>query len=93
MDTEGINDPKQDQNWTTKLFILCLTISSTFIYNINGIIGSNNIGKLHLMTDLNKFIQEPEDYGFLPRLVIYYVILLWNVQKFYRIFLGNQSQK
>ena len=70
LDTEGINDPKQNQNWTTKLFILCLVISSTFIYNINGIVGRDDIGKLRLMTDLSKFIQEPEDGDFLPRLVV-----------------------
>jgi len=70
LDSEGIDDPKQDQNWATKLFILCLALSSTFIYNINGIVGRDDIGKLYLMTDLSKFIQEPEDGDFLPRLVI-----------------------
>ncbi|CAG8711462.1 7620_t:CDS:2 [Rhizophagus irregularis] len=70
LDSEGIEVPKQDQNWATKLFILCLALSSTFIYNISGIIGKSNIGKLCLMTDLNKFIQEPEEGDFLPRLVI-----------------------
>ncbi|RIA94415.1 guanylate-binding protein [Glomus cerebriforme] len=70
LDSEGIDDPKQDQNWATKLFILCLALSSTFIYNINGIVGRDDIGKLYLMTDLSKFIQEPEDCDFLPRLVI-----------------------
>jgi hypothetical protein len=70
LDSEGIDDPKQDQNWATKLFILCLAVSSTFIYNINGIVGRDDIGKLYLMTDLSKFIQEPEDGDFLPRLVI-----------------------
>ncbi|PKC58232.1 GBP-domain-containing protein [Rhizophagus irregularis] len=52
LDSEGINDPSQDENWTTKLFILCLVIFSTFIYNINGIVNREDIGKLHLMTDL-----------------------------------------
>jgi len=70
LDSEGIDDPKQDQNWATKLFILCLAVSSTFVYNINGIVGRDDIGKLYLMTDLSKFIQEPEDGDFLPRLVI-----------------------
>ncbi|GES81403.1 guanylate-binding protein [Rhizophagus clarus] len=70
LDSEGIDDPKQDQNWATKLFILCLALSSTFIYNINGIVGRDDIGKLYLMTDLSKFIQEPENGDFLPRLVI-----------------------
>ena len=70
LDSEGINDPRQDQSWATKLFILCLAISSTFIYNINGIVGRDDIGKLYLMTDLSKFIQEPEEGDFLPRLVI-----------------------
>ena len=70
LDSEGIDDPKQDQNWATKLFILCLAISSVFIYNISGIIGRDDIGKLCLMTDLNSFIQEPEVGDFLPRLVI-----------------------
>ncbi|PKK71109.1 GBP-domain-containing protein [Rhizophagus irregularis] len=70
LDSEGIDDPNQDPNWATKLFILSLAISSTFIYNINGIIGKDDIGKLHLMTDLSKFIQEPKDGDFLPRLVI-----------------------
>ncbi|CAG8493144.1 19720_t:CDS:2 [Rhizophagus irregularis] len=70
LDSEGIDDPNQDQNWATKLFILCLALSSTFIYNINGIVGRDDIGKLYLMTDLSKFIQEPEEGDFLPRLVI-----------------------
>ncbi|PKC15476.1 GBP-domain-containing protein [Rhizophagus irregularis] len=70
LDSEGIDDPKQDENWATKLFILCLVVSSTFIYNINGIVGKDDIGKLYLMTDLSKFIQEPEVGDFLPRLVI-----------------------
>ncbi|GBB86956.1 hypothetical protein RclHR1_01340023 [Rhizophagus clarus] len=70
LDSEGIDDPKQDENWATKLFILCLVISSTFVYNINGIVGRDDIGKLHLMTDLSKFIKEPEYGDFLPRLVI-----------------------
>jgi len=70
LDSEGIDDPSQDENWATKLFILCLVISSTFVYNINGIVGKDDIGKLHLMTDLSKFIQEPKEGDFLPRLVI-----------------------
>jgi hypothetical protein len=70
LDSEGIDDPKQDENWATKLFILCLVVSSTFIYNINGIVGKDDIGKLHLMTNLSKFIQEPEVGDFLPRLII-----------------------
>jgi hypothetical protein len=69
LDSEGIDDPKQDQNWATKLFILCLAISSTFIYNINGLVRSDDIRKLCLVTDLSNFIQEPEG-DFLPRLVI-----------------------
>src|ERR1044072_8282862 len=51
LDSEGIDDPNQDQNWATKLFILCLVVSSTFVYNINGIVGKDDIGKLHLMTN------------------------------------------
>ncbi|RGB27243.1 guanylate-binding protein [Rhizophagus diaphanus] len=70
LDSEGIDDPSQDENWTTKLFILCLVISSTFVYNINGIVNREDIGKLHLITDLSKFIQEPKNEVFLPRLVI-----------------------
>ncbi|GES81402.1 guanylate-binding protein [Rhizophagus clarus] len=70
LDSEGIDDPKQDENWATKLFILCLVVSSTFIYNIDGIVGRDDIGKLYLMTDLSKFIREPEVGDFLPRLVI-----------------------
>src|ERR1051325_6910966 len=70
LDSEGIDDPGQDQNWATKLFILCLVVSSTFVYNINGIVGKDDIGKLHLMTNLSKFIQEPKGGDFLPRLVI-----------------------
>jgi guanylate-binding protein 1/3/4/7 len=70
LDTEGIDDPEQDQNWATKLFILCLVISSTFIYNINGVVGSSDVGKLHLMSDLSNFIQAPKDGDFLPKLVV-----------------------
>ncbi|PKY54489.1 GBP-domain-containing protein [Rhizophagus irregularis] len=70
LDSEGIDDPSRDENWATKLFILCLVISSTFVYNINGVVGREHIGKLHLMTDLSNFIKEPEYGDFLPRLVI-----------------------
>jgi len=56
-----------------------LVVFSTFIYNISGIADKDDIGNLNLMTDLSKFIQEPEDCGFLLRLVIYYMILLWNI--------------
>ncbi|PKY13077.1 GBP-domain-containing protein [Rhizophagus irregularis] len=70
LDSEGIDDPNQDPNWATKLFILCLVISSTFVYNINRIVGNIDIGKLCLMTNLNEFIQEPKDGDFLLRLVI-----------------------
>jgi hypothetical protein len=53
-----------------KLFILCLAISSTFIYNINGIVGKDDIGKLYTMTDLSKFLVNSEDdeKDYLPRL-------------------------
>ncbi|CAG8691941.1 4821_t:CDS:1, partial [Rhizophagus irregularis] len=46
----------QDENWATKLFILCLVISSTFVYNINGVVDREDMEKLHLMTDLSNFI-------------------------------------
>jgi hypothetical protein len=68
LDSEGFDNPKQDQNWATKLFILCLAISSVLIYNINGIIGRDDIGKLCLMTDLNSFIQEPEVGDFFTKI-------------------------
>ncbi|GET00172.1 guanylate-binding protein [Rhizophagus clarus] len=70
LDCEGIDDPKQNQQWATKLFVLCLSISSTFIYNLNGVVGKDDIGKLFLMTDLTKFIVPPPDYKFLPRMVV-----------------------
>ncbi|RIB01642.1 guanylate-binding protein [Gigaspora rosea] len=69
LDCEGIDDPQQSQQWATKLFILCLVISSSFIYNINGIVGKGDIGKLFLMNDLSRYIQTP-NCKFLPRLVI-----------------------
>ncbi|CAB4384179.1 unnamed protein product [Rhizophagus irregularis] len=52
------------------LAIISVVVSSTFIYNINGIVGKDDIGKLYLMTELSKFVQEPEVGDFLPRLVI-----------------------
>ncbi|CAG8799428.1 6658_t:CDS:1, partial [Cetraspora pellucida] len=70
LDCEGIDDPQQSQQWATKLFILCLVISSSFVYNINGIIGQADIGKLFLMNDLSKYIQLPNNCKFLPRLVV-----------------------
>ncbi|CAG8583528.1 8584_t:CDS:2 [Funneliformis mosseae] len=70
LDCEGIDDPKQNQQWASRLFILCIAISSTFIYNLNGVIGRNDIGKLLLMTDLAKFITPPSDYKFLPKMVV-----------------------
>ncbi|CAG8499752.1 12270_t:CDS:2 [Ambispora gerdemannii] len=70
LDCEGINDPQQDYDWATKLFVLCLAISSTFIYNINGVIERNDIEKLFLMKDLTKYIQPPENCQFLPQLVL-----------------------
>ncbi|CAG8529607.1 8456_t:CDS:2, partial [Cetraspora pellucida] len=70
LDCEGIDEPQQSQQWATKLFILCLVISSSFVYNINGIIGKADIGKLFLMNDLSKYIKLPNNCKFLPRLVV-----------------------
>ena len=70
LDCEGIDDPKQNQQFATKLFVLSLTISSTFIYNLNGVVGKDDIGKLFLMTDLTKFIKPPSDFKFLPRMIV-----------------------
>ncbi|CAI2179659.1 14370_t:CDS:2 [Funneliformis geosporum] len=70
LDCEGIDDPKQNQQWASRLFVLCIAISSTFIYNLNGVIGRDDIGKLFLMTDLAKFITPPSDYKFLPKMVV-----------------------
>jgi len=70
LDCEGIDDPKQNQQWAIRLFILCLTISSTFIYNLNSVVGRDDIGKLFLMTDLSKFLITPPDYKFLPKMVV-----------------------
>jgi len=70
LDCEGIDDPKQNQQFATKLFVLSLTVSSTFIYNLNGVVGKDDIGKLFLMTDLTKFIKPPSDFKFLPRMVV-----------------------
>src|ERR1051325_1058463 len=66
LDSEGMNGPGQDQNLAAKLFILCLAISSTLIYNVS----NDDVGKLRLMTDLSKFIEVPKDGDFLPKLVI-----------------------
>src|SRR5581483_1228500 len=46
LDIEGINNSRQDQNLATKLFILCLVISSTFIYNISDT-ARDDINKLY----------------------------------------------
>ncbi|CAG8529308.1 16527_t:CDS:2 [Acaulospora colombiana] len=70
LDCEGIDEPRQDQEWATKLFILCMAVSSSFVYNINGIVGNSDIGKLFLMTDLSKYITQPRGCKFLPRLVV-----------------------
>ncbi|CAG8597322.1 8382_t:CDS:10, partial [Paraglomus occultum] len=66
----GIDDPEQDYRWAVKLFILCLVISSTFVYNIQGIIERDDIGRLFLMSDLSKHISPPKDTKYLPHLVI-----------------------
>ncbi|CAG8788075.1 37742_t:CDS:2, partial [Gigaspora margarita] len=65
-----IDDPNQEVPWANKLFILCLAISSTLIYNINGIIGRDDIEKLFLMTKIASLIQPSNDYQFLPNLVV-----------------------
>ncbi|CAG8489811.1 1428_t:CDS:2 [Cetraspora pellucida] len=70
IDCEGIDDPNQEVPWANKLFILCLAISSTLIYNINGIIGRDDIEKLFLMTKIVALIQPPNEYNFLPNLVV-----------------------
>ncbi|RIB08261.1 guanylate-binding protein [Gigaspora rosea] len=70
IDCEGIDDPNQEVPWANKLFILCLAISSTLIYNINGIIGRDGIEKLFLMTKIVSLIQPPNNYQFLPSLVV-----------------------
>ncbi|CAG8559279.1 24414_t:CDS:2 [Cetraspora pellucida] len=70
IDCEGINDPNQEVPWANKLFVLSLAISSTLIYNINGIIGRDDIEKLFLMTKIASLIQPPNEYNFLPNLVV-----------------------
>ncbi|CAG8666205.1 40751_t:CDS:2 [Gigaspora margarita] len=70
IDCEGIDDPNQEVPWANKLFILCLAISSTLIYNINGIVGRDDIEKLFLMTKIVSLIQPPNDHQFLPNLVV-----------------------
>ncbi|KAF0503278.1 GBP-domain-containing protein [Gigaspora margarita] len=70
IDCEGIDDPNQELPWANKLFILCLAISSTLIYNINGIVGRDDIEKLFLMTKIVSLIQPPNDHQFLPNLVV-----------------------
>ncbi|CAG8682394.1 23440_t:CDS:2 [Cetraspora pellucida] len=70
IDCEGINDPNQEFPWANKLFILCLAISSTLVYNINGVIGKDDIEKLFLMTKLVSLIQPPNEFQFLPNLVV-----------------------
>jgi guanylate-binding protein 1/3/4/7 len=49
---------------------LCLAISSTFVFNINGVIGRDDIGKLCLMTDIASHIKPPTDSKFSPNLVV-----------------------
>jgi hypothetical protein len=93
LDSEGIDDPSQDENWATKLFILCLVLSSTFVYNINGIVGRDDIGKLHLMTDLSKFIREPENGDFLPRLVILLRDFILESPKCFKDYFLKQMEK
>jgi hypothetical protein len=93
LDSEGIDDPLQDENWATKLFILCLVLSSTFVYNINGIVGRDDIGKLHLMTDLSKFIREPENGDFLPRLVILLRDFILESPKCFKDYFLKQMEK
>ncbi|CAG8628512.1 5301_t:CDS:2 [Racocetra fulgida] len=66
----GINDPNQEVPWANKLFVLCLAISSTLIYNINGVIGRDDIDKLFLMTKIASLIQPPNELQFLPDLVV-----------------------
>ncbi|CAG8788076.1 37743_t:CDS:2, partial [Gigaspora margarita] len=70
IDCEGIDDPNQEVPWANKLFILCSAISSTLIYNINGIVGRDDIEKLFLMTKIASHIQLPNKYQFLPNLVV-----------------------
>ncbi|CAG8535907.1 6443_t:CDS:2 [Diversispora eburnea] len=70
LDCEGFNEPKQDQLYDTKLFVLCLIISSIFVYNINAIVGKSDISKLFLMTDLTKYVRPTTECQYLPRLVV-----------------------
>ncbi|CAG8663614.1 12892_t:CDS:2 [Dentiscutata erythropus] len=70
IDCEGINDPNQEAPWANNLFILCLAISSTLIYNINGVIGRDDIEKLFLVTNVVSKIQPPNEHQFLPNLVV-----------------------
>ncbi|CAG8434120.1 10038_t:CDS:2 [Funneliformis mosseae] len=93
LDCEGIDDPKQNQQWAIRLFVLCLTISSTFIYNLNGVVGREDIGKLFLMSHLTKYIQPPPDYQFLPRMVVLLRdFMLQNPDDFRDYFLNRLSQ-
>ncbi|CAG8801154.1 32479_t:CDS:2, partial [Racocetra persica] len=70
IDCEGINDPNQEVPLANKLLVLCLAISSTLIYNIHGVIGRDDIETLSLMTKIVSQIQPPNEFQFLPNLVV-----------------------
>ncbi len=93
LDCEGIDDPNQQVPWATKIFILCLAISSTFIFNISGVIGRDDIGKLCLMTDIASHIQPPSDSKFSPNLVVLLRDFQFdNPPNFVNYFLDNLSK-
>ena len=65
-----MDDPERDAGFATKLFVLCLAISSSFIYNINGVVGKEDVEKLFSMTDLSRFVNPNDTSEVMPHLIV-----------------------
>ena len=54
IDSEGIGAFDEDENHDTKIFLLALLLSSSFLYNSMGTIDENALNTLSLIINLSK---------------------------------------
>lgn len=57
IDSEGIGAFDEDENHDTKIFLLALLLSSSFLYNSMGTIDENALNTLSLIINLSKELQ------------------------------------
>jgi hypothetical protein len=57
VDTEGLGDTEKDTNNDVRIFMFAMLISSQLIYNCKGVIDSNMMDQLKLVSEMSKLIR------------------------------------